>query len=267
MRFFRFFIVVALVLGGCQGASTHQDSGRQALATKAPRLTKSDNQRVVSRDLKGVDPLQAHMRARRRVNPNDRSSKRSYTRLAHNGDQYRSRSVVKKSSVSQVAVVPIPVPRPNMRRGVAQQAPAVQVVRSTLSSSVPIPMVKPRQGARSAPRASVSAGKHHITNMRIGNHSDKTRIVFDVDAPVVAEIETSQNGRVLYITFNDTGWDIESAKVFPRHRLLSGYEARSSGQNSIVKIEMNRPVRVSGPKRYPPNAKYNNHRISIDVLG
>ena len=257
MRYFKIFMVV-MMLGGCSVPSAPQYDTRQPLPKAKPKVTASTNSRTVKRNTDWNDPLRAHMKARKRVNPNDRSSKRSYTKLVGaTSNQSKTRS----SSRVAAFVPPVPGRKPMLGTAAVARALPVSTVKTAPS---PIPRLKPIAVAQSISPAKSMA--HKITNMRIGNHPGKTRIVFDVDAPVTATTEMVNGGRVLYLTFEGADWQTESVGSFAGHPVLSGYEARLSDVGAIVKIQMKTAVKVSGPKRYSPNAQYKNHRISIDIL-
>lgn len=259
MRYLKILIVV-MMLGGCAVPSTPPYDARQPLPKAKPKVTSSKNVRTATRNTDWDDPLRAHMRARKRVNPNDRSSKRRYTRLVGSANS----APRTRSSSSRVAsfIPPIPSRKPVLGAvAVASSRPA-SVVRA---SSSPMPRPKPRASTQKVSVAKSMA--HKITNMRVGNHPGKTRIVFDVNAPVTATTEVTSGGRVLYLTFENADWQAASVGSFATHPVLSSYEARVSDVGAIVKIELKKPAKVSSPKRYPPNTQYSNHRISIDILG
>ena len=249
VRYVKLLVIAVMVLGGCQASSSlPKYHARNSLPRSKPDMVARSGS-----DLE--DPWQAHLKARRRVNPRDTSVKRSYTQLV--GDtvsQKRPRITSKDREAHDVP--PVPSQKPIGQKVAFVQAPVTSVF--------PVPRSKPVMKVQKQIVSDVV--RHHVTNMRIGDHPGKTRIVFDADVPIDADVEVRKGGRLVYLTFHDVGWKAHGSRSFADHRILSGYEALLSEAGVIVKILMKKPVKVSGPKRYPPNDKYQNHRISIDVI-
>jgi len=246
-----------IVLGGCQATPEPEYDARQPLPRVKPRVVSSNNDRMAPSS-GAVDPLKAHMRARRRVNPNDRSAKRSYTKLA--GAEPVRRAASSRSNVV-IKTPPIPGRKPG---AIVTTVAAVNRAAPVSSSLRPVPGYKPQKGELK--KAQPRAMSYNITRMRVGDHPGKTRIVFDASAPIVTGVEMANGGRVVYLTFDNTDWQAQSIRSFVSHPVLSGSEARVSNNGTILKIQMKKPVRVLPLKRYPPNGQYNNHRIAIDII-
>ena len=121
-------------------------------------------------------------------------------------------------------------------------------------------------GARSIEIATLPAAKATVTNVRVGLHTDKTRIVLDISQPIAFRYHVSSNGTAVFIDLPDVKW---TASPFePRHskgKILEFHysPAANGGRFNIL---TDGPVSISEPFFVKPKGK-RGHRIVIDLVG
>jgi len=77
--------------------------------------------------------------------------------------------------------------------------------------------------------------KDGVNTVRIGAHSDKTRIVFDIKGSTKHSVNFDQEAGVLTITMPDTPWSTTRSRTY-RLSQIDGYEAKSSNNGTIIAI-------------------------------
>ena len=80
--------------------------------------------------------------------------------------------------------------------------------------------------------------KDGVNTVRIGAHSDKTRIVFDIKGSTKHSMNFDQEAGVLTITMPDTAWSTTQSRTY-RLSQLEGYEAKSKSGGTIVAMAVN----------------------------
>ncbi len=203
------------------------------------------------------DPLQAHLVARKQVDPSDLSAHHKYTKSE--AEAQESKEVAAKADEARVAELESqlaalrkdfktlgPKISPTSGQGqaaIVQDAPAV-------SSSIP------------PPSAVMSSS---VTGVRVGEHPDKTRLVFDMNAPGKFSSDMQNDGRRLVVNLPESSWAGEMQKTLPNSQLISAYSVSPSPSGGvIVTIDLKKPAKLSLSDALKPNEVYG-HRIVFDV--
>lgn len=257
-----------------------------------------------------MDPLKAHMMARKQVNPKDTSARRSYTqktdpyvagkskprRTASGSNRIVQRNIVTNAPipadkpVTRVASIgtssmalmqdgdaPVPARAPSRAQQNAPSPPPrmINTLSPTAQSLGHIrPPVKPGNTmqqprpvlTRAAYSPPPSQNIPRIKNIRIGNHADKLRVVFDTtDNPSLKQV-FNQSGTDVRAVFEQTDWDTQTQESYTNNPLLKSYRATQQGNDVIVDLAFKRPVRVSASTLYPPSNGKEMYRTIIDIV-
>ena len=114
-------------------------------------------------------------------------------------------------------------------------APAPSKIKPQTILPVPEPkMVKPKKKAKKKiVQHKKLPMKSGVYNVRYGAHSDKTRLVFDVNGPTKHDMIFDKEVGIVTITLPQTSWATSTSRTYKSSQ-LAGYEAKSSGQGTIV---------------------------------
>jgi hypothetical protein len=120
-------------------------------------------------------------------------------------------------------------------------------------------------GLRSV-QPTVAAKVPSVTQIRVGRHGARTRVVLDMTGPSAATWRMTASGRSLMLNFPAVHWRVADKD----HRLggLIGkylFDATAGGGGDLALLA-SEPVRVSHIETLPPAAKGGNYRLTIDLL-
>lgn len=104
-----------------------------------------------------------------------------------------------------------------------------------------------------------------ITNLRMGDYEDKTRLVLDLNMAAKYDYAFSDLDNKLTVHVDGAGWNLESRKYFDNHPLIKSYEIEENSKNDVMlHIALKKPSKMlmSGFVRPDDN---NGHRIFFDV--
>ena len=104
-----------------------------------------------------------------------------------------------------------------------------------------------------------------VTNVRVGKHSDKTRVVLDISHPTSLRYDTSADDQAVFIELPNVKW---AASPFePRHSKGKVLEFRYSPTKtgSLFNILTDGPVTVKRPFILKPAGR-SGHRVVIDLI-
>ncbi len=105
-----------------------------------------------------------------------------------------------------------------------------------------------------------------VSDVRVGKHPDKTRIVLDISKPTNLAYEVSGDGRAVFIDLPSVEW--EAAPFSARHAegVVVDYRFNSDGKSGgRLSILTDQPVRIRRPFFVAPGGNMG-HRIVIDVV-
>ena len=215
------------------------------------------------------------MRARKMVDPSDTSNTHRYTYLAEDyeqrieGDQVRYEEI--EAALEAQGMV-LPGRKPGDASSEQAQLPT-RVAAAVIPPSKPVisgavtPPVKPV----SAPQGFVKSGSATttrgaaITDVRIGQHPDKTRIVLDASANANFEYQMDEQKNVLVVKLHGVRWAAAEKRVFSSHPLLLAYLAKPLDDGgTLLAIKMKQPAKLLFKSILPPAAG-KSFRIVFDV--
>ncbi len=114
---------------------------------------------------------------------------------------------------------------------------------------------------------SAEGGAATVTGIRVGEHPDKIRIVFDVTAKTPYTIDLDNNENLMVVELSKAQWTIPTTKEnFGRMPLLKSYrvDAFNGGQGNIFVLQMKKNTNILRQKIYPALSG-NGSRIVIDL--
>lgn len=103
-----------------------------------------------------------------------------------------------------------------------------------------------------------------VSSVRIGNYTDKTRVVMDLNGPAKFDYDRQSQGRSLKVNLPGVSWHAQSEKRFSAHPLLENYEIKTTKKGSTLIIKTKKPARLIQSSYLPPNHLYG-HRIYFDI--
>lgn len=80
-------------------------------------------------------------------------------------------------------------------------------------------------------------GQEGVYAVRIGDHKDKIRLVFDINGPTKNKVDFDKEAGVITVTLPDTPWATEAARTYKLTQ-LGGYQAKNSNNGSIVAMSI-----------------------------
>jgi hypothetical protein len=109
--------------------------------------------------------------------------------------------------------------------------------------------------------------ERNVKNVRVGMHSDKTRLVLDVNGTPDFSYALNDQGDVLAIDLKGTGWEAGSALTGIRSPLIVSYSVQKLGeQGTRLLLKLKNPINVLWADKLAPNSKYGD-RIVLDLAG
>lgn len=104
-----------------------------------------------------------------------------------------------------------------------------------------------------------------ISNVRIGVHPDKTRMVVEIDGKVPYKIFTLSNPYRVVVDLPEVGWKLGSASGNPGSGVVESYRfGLFQPGNSRLVVDIKRPVKLINHVLLPPTSKYPN-RLVFDL--
>lgn len=105
-----------------------------------------------------------------------------------------------------------------------------------------------------------------VTQIRVGRHGARTRIVLDMTGPAAATWRMTASGRSLLLSFPAVRWQVADKE----HRLggLIGkylFDATATGGGDLALLA-SEPVQVSQIETLPPAARGGTYRLTVDLL-
>ncbi len=271
-------VACALMLGSCQV---------QSLSIAQPVGSKAEDAQVsrTVRASKGASPLEAHMRARRQVDPKDTRRTHKYTRLVSFAGEnppkparkpgsekpsvfakvYSAASQIQESVSDLAAVEKEQTPRP-----VEKPAPK-DAVKPAAKPHVKKPKFAPpktmiTQRTQDGRADAAAENREQVEGFRLGRHPDKTRFVFDLsDKTQIESHRLSTDGRTLTLKLPKTVWgEIARKKSFKTDPLIESYSVSEFFGSVSVVITFKQPAKFLNWAYLPPN-QMRGHRLYFDV--
>ena len=292
---FKFFVFMTalLVLGGCQTSMFGSKQAEQEAADYEPHEadTNADGE---------VSPLEAHLMARKLVNPKGDSSRYTYQadkphedfhhRLqvlsGDNPGEFKSAHAISAEDSGIDSAAP---PKPGIKPELPGASPRISPMPLSDETDVPLEMsditinpapIPPRkpqdhsevavqqtQEAPQAPRPkpTFAGGGAAVTGLRLGEHPGKTRLVLDLSASSGYSVNIDNAAHVLRIELPQAGWDMANEKTFSNHALFKSYSVHSMASGgTVLNIDLKQDSKVLTSVALPPNESAG-FRIYFDV--
>lgn len=225
-----------------------------------------------------IDPLAAHMQARKQVRPTDRSSKRAYTATAdvphgtarvrllrlegsyaglQNDQQFvrvPSSKPRRKKEKSKIAELFMDVPKPLIKP--QPEGDELEVNVDTIIK----PALKPK-----LEQPNPVTGGQGILNVRTGVYESYMRIVMDMDAKYAYEYKLGDNDKSLTLILPEASWSTQNERTYAGDAYLKSYSVKNTkNDGSSVVFKFNEPIDIKMVALYTPEAN-KPYRIVIDV--
>lgn len=304
-----FFMGMCIILSACGATSSYNDSareisGRQIHSTKDLLETDSDGysytKQQADQPTKAIDPLQAHMNARKQVKPTDRSDKRRYTAVANiPGDGTRIRTLYvgkdrmagtskgrKHSNLpfktysytngTRVAYVPphqgttmvtedyrLYPPRPDAKPNF-NKLTRIENLQNPDAVQIVKPQTKPLLTRSEV--APYRKSDHGLLALRKGEHEAYTRIVLDMDRSYAYTHEMLDGHTALIIKLPQAPLNVlQEEYTYNDAKFLKGITAKKTAQDgSILALNFRKPVRID-TIRLLKKTHDKPYRLMIDV--
>ena len=104
-----------------------------------------------------------------------------------------------------------------------------------------------------------------VTDVRVGKHKNKTRLVLDVTKPVDFRYEVSANGNAVFIDLPQINWSADNFKGRHFKGLITDFKFSPEASGGRFNILVNGPVRIRKPFFIAPKGRLG-HRIVIDIM-
>jgi hypothetical protein len=105
-----------------------------------------------------------------------------------------------------------------------------------------------------------------IFDLRVGEHSDKTRIVMDVNTKTDFSVDIDNGERIMVVDLPNSSWDARTSQTFAKSPYISSYKVESTDTGNIVIFQLKRDVKI-GYKADLKGFEGSSRRLVIDVTG
>ena len=255
MSSFRTHIILfttALTLAACNSQHTGGYPGNK----NSEKLLNSSGGTLMAEG--GVDPLAAHMAARRQVDPKDINGPHQYTTTPTEEEINKDTNVRIVRLESEVAGL-----RDDFRKLVPEHKPEPPVIIASLPMELAVAPPEAIAPAAIAPAA--GAATSSVRGVRVGEHPDKVRIVLDISGPAKFSYDIDNTEKLLIIDLPQSTWPTGATGSFDGNALVSGYTAKPSASGGVtLAVELKKPAKLTMSSALEPNESYG-HRIVFDV--
>jgi opacity protein-like surface antigen len=103
-----------------------------------------------------------------------------------------------------------------------------------------------------------------ISNLRVGSHPDKTRIVLDVSQPTDLSYKVSNDGKTIRLELPKASWQANGSQSRYTGGSIIGFKHNTGVQGSTLTLQTNKAIRIKRPFFVSPGEN-RGHRIVIDM--
>ena len=289
------FLCSASALVILMGALTACGQERSARGFETAEMTLSPQERALNPVAAGgdaktadataaIDPVQAHINARKRVNISPNAPSAGYHVSADDPAGRRDPANFRNlkldpqraADTQTASYIPPRIPSrrpdatPSEDQRIAEAAPAGGLYiaphpKPPVPESVSASARAPNE-TLSTPASPATLMQNNVLAVRTGNHpGNKVRIVLDVSGPARFESAIAPGGTALDIILPGTGWAAPAAQELSNPR-VSGYsaEALPDGSGTRISLALARPSRLVKSMALPPNETFG-HRLVFDI--
>lgn len=164
-----------------------------------------------------------------------------------------------------------PVPLVSEKNKLSQADKAAPVPKATpppQSKIEPTPQNNNIAPESPPPKAVSASGGPVVRALRVGQHSDKTRLVIDASKKTSYSVDLDNQENLLIIEMPDARWTAPRQKSFARSSILKSYsvEDMNGGKGSRVILSLKKVTKVLKEQALPPGPNPN-YRIFLDLSG
>ncbi len=228
-------VILLIFVGILAACSASPDNGNIQIRPKTSSYNGLDSgHKTVSKSESEMSPLEMHMAARNKVNPNydPESQKQTEIKLAKMEDDLNTVQ--------------------SQFKGIKDTLPRETITTTQIITNAP---------AQNDANPSVNAA---IKNVRTGERENATRVVFDMDAdsPYSYSIDNDQN--VLLVTFAQSHFDTAEHGIL-RGKMVEGYAAKHTDDGAmLIAIKLPRPASITQASALGQN-EAGLHRVFFDI--
>jgi hypothetical protein len=153
----------------------------------------------------------------------------------------------------EIASVEVPVQEPLPRKTVDQVLEPVATAKPAVMAAAPM-AIAPSSGSDLS-----------VTDVRVGEHPGKTRLVMDLSAfapKYSADLDNAE--RVLVIDLPGAAWDAATSRALDNSPVVKAYTAQSTDTGTRVVVELKTNAKLTMNTAMAPNSVHGN-RIVLDV--
>lgn len=304
MRILPFVSCLALSVGvmGCQTSSLFTPKENDVLSYSSQDV---DGVEIEKAAQPNVSPLDQHMKARGDVDPSKVDRKNNYSKTVADyeaeqdeiAQQVRDRINARGSSAERISSKRLtknlkiePAPLAGQRSTQDDAKSYVQqvleryqarkdgsvVVNSEEDLNKAVLEVKAQDKKLEKQEAGVltevvdttpvtSKTSASVTDVRIGEHKDKTRIVLDLSDKTDYQAGFTNLGRVLNVTLPHTSWKTDKTYKVTGKSLIESYAVIKSDDGYVLRVQLKQPAKLSYERFLIPSKGYGN-RIVLDLV-
>jgi hypothetical protein len=129
------------------------------------------------------------------------------------------------------------------------------------------PVPRPKEQPPPLEQPTRPAAGHFVVNaMRMGQHSDKLRLVLDVSGETAFNVDLDNQENLLVIELPEAGWNAERERRYDNSPLIRSYSVESigEGRGSRVILSLKKPTQLLKQQALPPGNNPN-YRIFLDL--
>jgi len=154
---------------------------------------------------------------------------------------------------------PLPLSGPAQPEPVEELPETAQTVPPAVTEKAEPPSQKPTKP---------SDGKTQVYDLRVGEHTDKTRLVLDVSAQTSYSTDLDNMEKLLVVELPEAAWSAPENQEFQGSPVLSSYRVESvnNGQGSLLVLQLKRPATLLFSGKLPATSG-KGQRIVIDLGG
>ena len=119
------------------------------------------------------------------------------------------------------------------------------------------------QTSYKAPKSYINPG-NLIHTMRVADHKDKTRVVFETTKALDYEVSIDNGERLVAIQFDQGSLGSDPNSLSRFSKLFKSIAHVQEGEGSLIVFELEKDTEILTKQRIKPNKHSSNHRIFID---
>lgn len=164
--------------------------------------------------------------------------------------------------------VPAAVSDPLPLQNIAQAAPAEGLPEAAEEVSTPVVETPKAEPPPPTPPKDTGSGSTQVYDLRVGEHTDKTRLVLDVSTQTPYSTDLDNEEKLLVVELPEATWSAEKVRSFPASKVLASYRVDSvnNGQGSLLVLQLKSSATILFSGKLPA-ANGTGQRIVIDLGG